>query len=80
MTIYWVKSLIFKFFKKSNFPLFKNEFIIENNKQYMESEERLDLANADIEVCNMSKKWPNGELAVNNLSFRAYRGQVCIFF
>lgn len=31
---------------------------------------------ADIEIVNLVKKWPNGEIAVRNASFKAYRGQV----
>lgn len=31
---------------------------------------------ADVEIRNLIKKWPNGEVAVRDVSFKAYRGQV----
>ncbi|KAE9554667.1 hypothetical protein FO519_002077 [Halicephalobus sp. NKZ332] len=31
---------------------------------------------ADVEIRHLIKKWPNGEIAVKDVSFKAYRGQV----
>uniref|UniRef100_A0AC34QT68 ABC transporter domain-containing protein n=1 Tax=Panagrolaimus sp. JU765 TaxID=591449 RepID=A0AC34QT68_9BILA len=31
---------------------------------------------ADVDIKHLIKKWPNGELAVKDVSFKAYRGQV----
>lgn len=42
----------------------------------MESEEGFEIQQADINVQNMSKIFSNGQKVVDNLSFRAYRGQV----
>jgi hypothetical protein len=39
-------------------------------------QEHGNLDEADIVLNHMSKKWSGGNLAVDNLNFRAYRGQV----
>jgi hypothetical protein len=39
-------------------------------------QEHGSLDEADIVLNHMSKKWSRGNLAVDNLNFRAYRGQV----
>lgn len=41
-------------------------------------QEHANIDEADIVIHNMSKKWDSRNLAVDNLNFRAYKGQVII--
>ncbi|KAH7713914.1 Protein CED-7 a, partial [Aphelenchoides avenae] len=61
--------------KDSN-TLDEENLIASNYEENMEPETGLDLSQADVNVRSLVKKWPNGEVAVNGASLRAYRGQV----
>jgi ABC-type multidrug transport system ATPase subunit len=53
-----------------------NDLNKEKSKKYGEYFEIESQGLSDIEIVNLVKKWPNGEIAVKNASFKAYRGQV----
>ncbi|KAH7693520.1 ABC transporter family protein, partial [Aphelenchoides avenae] len=64
--------------KDSYTDLDEEKSIASNNEENMESETGLDMSQADVDIRSLVKKWPNGEVAVNRASLRAYRGQVTV--
>ncbi|KAH7700311.1 ABC transporter family protein, partial [Aphelenchoides avenae] len=63
--------------KDSN-TLDEENLIASNYEENLEPETGLDPSQADVNVRSLVKKWPNGEVAVNGASMRAYRGQVTV--